>query len=115
MINFGDFFLEPHKVERGAQLRFLLTHPRSWRTPLAVLADHVEHVARVAGVDHVGLGSDFDGVPFLPEGMRSVADLPNLTEELLRRGWSEADLRKLLGENALRVLAAVEAAAVRRD
>ena len=111
MVNFADYYLDPRKVEHGAQAWFLLTHPRSWRTPLALLADHVEHVARVAGVDHVGLGSDFDGVLFLPEGMTSVADLPNLTEELMRRGWSDADLRMLLGENALRVLDAVERAA----
>jgi membrane dipeptidase len=112
MVNFADYYLDPRKVERGAQVWFLLTHPRSWQTPLAMLADHVEHVVRVAGVDHVGLGSDFDGVPFLPERMKSVADLPNLTEELLRRGWSDGDLRKLLGENALRVLEAAERAAV---
>lgn len=82
-------------------------------TPLSLLADHVEHVARVAGIDHVGLGSDFDGVPWLPEGMEDVSCFPNLTLELLRRGWSEADLRKLLGENSLRVLEEAEAAANR--
>ena len=104
MVNFADYYLDPRKLDRGDHVRFLLTHPFSWRTPLAALADHVEHVARVAGVDHVGIGSDFDGVPFLPARMGSVAELPNLTEELLRRDWSETDLRKLLGENALRVL-----------
>jgi membrane dipeptidase len=112
MINFGDLFLDPNKVKHGDQVWWIATHPRSWHTPLAVLADHVEHVARVAGADHAGLGSDFDGVPFLPDEMGGVAQLPNLSVELLRRGWSETDLRKLLGENALRVLEASERGAV---
>jgi membrane dipeptidase len=70
--------------------------------------DHLAHVARVAGVDHVGLGSDFDGVPRLPEGLEDVTRLPWLTYGLLRRGFSEADVRKVLGGNALRVLAEAE-------
>ena len=77
-------------------------------TPLSVLVDHFEHVAKVAGIDHVGIGSDFDGVPYLPEGMKDIAQLPNLTYELLRRGYSEADVRKVLGENFLRAFAAAE-------
>jgi membrane dipeptidase len=70
-------------------------------------------VARVAGHDHVGLGSDFDGTVFLPEGLRDVAGFPNLTRGLAARGWSEADLKKLLGENLLRALAEAEAVARR--
>jgi membrane dipeptidase len=77
-------------------------------TPLSVLVDHFEHVAKVAGIDHVGIGSDFDGVPYLPEGMKDIAQLPNLTYELLRRGYSESDVRKVLGENFLRAFAAAE-------
>lgn len=77
-------------------------------TPLSVLVDHFDHVAKVAGIDHVGIGSDFDGVPSLPEGMKDIAALPNLTYELLRRGYSEADVRKVLGENFLRAFAAAE-------
>ena len=78
---------------------------------VAVIVDHIEHVAAVGGVDHVGLGSDFDGVDLLPEGLEDVSCYPNITTELLRRGWEEPDIRKILGENAVRVLAAVEAAA----
>lgn len=74
-------------------------------TPLSILIDHIEHIAKVAGVDHVGLGSDFDGVPSLPQGMKDIAQLPNITYELLKRGYTEKDVRKILGENLLRVMA----------
>ena len=77
-------------------------------TPLSVLVDHFVHVAKVAGIDHVGIGSDFDGVSYLPEGMKDIAQLPNLTYELLRRGYSERDVRKVLGENFLRAFAEAE-------
>jgi membrane dipeptidase len=76
--------------------------------PLARIADHIEHIARVGGVDHVCLGSDFDGVPMLPNGLEDVSRLPRLTAELRRRGLSSEDLVKILGENTLRVLAANE-------
>ena len=78
------------------------------QTPLSVLIDHIDHIRRVAGIDHVGLGSDFDGVPTLPVGMEDVAQLPNITYELLRRGYSEEDIRKVLGENFMRAFAQVE-------
>lgn len=77
-------------------------------TTLAMLVDHIEHIAKVAGVDHVGLGSDFDGVPNLPEGMKDVGDLPVITYELLRRGHSDADVLKILGGNLMRVFAEAE-------
>jgi membrane dipeptidase len=77
-------------------------------TTLSMLVDHIDHVAKVAGVDHVGLGSDFDGVPNLPEGIRDVSDLPNITYELLRRGYSDADVLKILGGNFMRAFAEVE-------
>ena len=77
-------------------------------TPLSVLIDHIDHVAKVAGVDYVGLGSDFDGVPSLPEGMEDITQLPVITYELLRRGYSERDVRKVLGENLLRAFAEAE-------
>jgi membrane dipeptidase len=76
--------------------------------PLSVLIDHIDHIVKVAGIDHVGLGSDFDGVPSLPEGLKDVSELPNITYELLRRGYSEKDIRKVLGENFLRVFAEAE-------
>src|SRR5829696_3092783 len=84
-------------------------------TTLSMLVDHIEHIAKVAGVDHVGLGSDFDGVPNLPEGVRDVGDLPVITYELLRRGHSDADVLKILGGNLMRVFAEAErVAAVER-
>jgi membrane dipeptidase len=75
-------------------------------TPLAVLLDHFEHVARVAGVDHVGIGSDFDGVTGLPVGMEDVTRLPRLVQGLLDRGFSESDVAKMIGGNMLRVMQA---------
>lgn len=79
-------------------------------TPLSVLLDHFERVARVAGVDHVGIGSDFDGVTALPVGMEDVTMLPRIVQGLLDRGFSEADVRKMIGGNMLRVMeAAIDA------
>lgn len=72
------------------------------------VADHIFHVANVAGIDHVGIGSDFDGVPALPDGLTTAAGLPALSERLLQRGMSEGDLEKVLGQNFLRVLDEVE-------
>jgi membrane dipeptidase len=77
-------------------------------TPLSVLIDHIDHIVKVAGIDHVGLGSDFDGVPSLPEGIKDISQLPNITYELLRRGYKEEDIRKVLGENLLRAFAEAE-------
>lgn len=74
------------------------------RPPLKSLVDHIDHMARVAGVDHVGLGSDFDGVPALPEGMDSVADLPKITPALVERGYTGEQVHKILGGNLLRVM-----------
>jgi membrane dipeptidase len=75
------------------------------RPPLAVLLDHMDHIRRVAGIDHVGIGSDFDGVGgLLPAGMDDVTRLPLLAQGLLDRGYSEADIRKVLGGNMLRVM-----------
>jgi membrane dipeptidase len=80
------------------------------RPPLSVLIDHIDHIAKVAGVDHVGLGSDFDGVNGqLPEGIDSPADLPKITAALMARGYSAEDCRKILGGNLLRVFREVEA------
>jgi membrane dipeptidase len=76
------------------------------------VADHIEYVRDVAGIDAVGIGSDFDGVPTLPEGLNGVGTFPTLLAELAERGWSDADLGKLTWHNALRVLRATEAAAV---
>ena len=81
------------------------------RPTIGAVADHVEHVATVAGRAHVGIGSDFDGNRFWPEGLENVADFPNLFAELIRRGWNEDDLAALAGGNVLRVMRAAEAAA----
>lgn len=80
---------------------------------VADVADHIEHARRVAGVDHVGIGSDFDGISSTPVGLEDVSTFPVLFAELLRRGWSEEDLRKLAGGNLLRAMRAMEAVAVR--
>ena len=80
------------------------------RPPFSILIDHIDHIAKVGGVDHVGLGSDFDGVNGqLPEGLDSPADLPKITAALIARGYSAEDCRKILGGNLLRVFREVEA------
>src|SRR5271168_2294497 len=87
-------------------------HPRPVTT-LAQVADHVDHIRQVAGIDHVGLGSDFDGIEDAPVGLEGVDRYPALLEELMRRGWTDSDIAKLAGENLLRVMAAAEKVAVR--
>jgi membrane dipeptidase len=87
-------------------------NPRPQAT-LAQVADHIEHVRKVAGMDHVGLGSDFDGITNVPVGLEDVSTFPQLFAELIRRGWSDDDLRKLAGRNVLRVLREAERTAER--
>jgi microsomal dipeptidase-like Zn-dependent dipeptidase len=74
------------------------------RTPLRLLVDHFDHALQTIGADHVGIGSDFDGVPALPVGMEDCSRLPYLTAELLRRGYGEDELLGVLGGNILRVM-----------
>ena len=97
----------------GAAATSVAESTKAWaaRAPKATLgqvADHIEHIRAVAGVDHVGLGSDFDGITEVPVGLEDVSKFPDLIAELLRRGWSEQDVRKVAGLNALRVLRATE-------
>jgi membrane dipeptidase len=81
------------------------------RPPLKSLIDHIDHIAKIAGMDHVGLGSDFDGVTSLPQGIDSVADLPKITQALYDRGYNREQIQKILGGNILRVMRKVEAVA----
>jgi membrane dipeptidase len=100
-------YIDNDRVEREWTAKIL-------RPPLSALIDHIDHVAKVAGIDHVGLGSDFDGVDgATPEGINSAADLPKITQALLDRGYSANDIQKILGGNLLRVFA--EAERVSRD
>ena len=79
------------------------------RPPFSMLIDHIDHIAKIAGIDHVGIGSDFDGIPSTPEGIDSAADLPKISAALRQRGYSAADCDKILGGNLLRVFREVEA------
>ncbi len=83
------------------------------RASLADVADHIEHVRRVAGIDHAGIGSDFDGISAVPVGLEDVSTFPALFAELSRRGWTEEELRKLAGENVLRAWRQAEVVAAR--
>ncbi len=78
------------------------------RATLAQVADHIDHVRKVAGIDHLGLGSDFDGITTVPVGLEDVSKYPALTIELLKRGYSDDDVKKILGLNVLRVIRQVE-------
>jgi membrane dipeptidase len=129
MVNFFPGFLTPEgtrsvEVLFAEEERIRTEHPdpaslrvaldrwhedrRAVRGSVSTIADHIEHIIGVAGVDHVGIGSDFDGVPILPEGMEDVSRLPALTRELARRGATHDEIRKVLGQNILRVFAEVE-------
>jgi len=99
---------EQHRIAK----EYRDTHPEPHAT-LADVADHIEHVRKVAGIDHVGIGSDLDGIDFGPDGLEDVSKYPYLFAELIRRGWGDADLKKLAGENLLRVLRQAEATAHR--
>jgi len=95
-------YIEVDRIEREWMARIP-------RPPLKSLIDHIDHIAKVAGIDHVGLGSDFDGVSgATPQGIDSAADLPKITQALLDRGYSDADIKKVLGGNILRVFGEVE-------
>jgi membrane dipeptidase len=83
------------------------------KATLADVANHMDHIRSVAGASHVGIGSDFDGIPTVPAGLEDVSTYPALTAELLRRGWPEDDVKKALGLNVLRVMRRVEAVAAR--
>jgi membrane dipeptidase len=130
MVNFGSFFITHDVVERVAagraeKSRLEAIHPDDpeaveqaldrWyelnpmpRVTVSDVADHVDHIRSKAGIDHVGLGSDYDGVKSLPEGLEDVSGFPLLLAELLRRGYSREDVAKVAGLNTLRVMTEVE-------
>jgi membrane dipeptidase len=89
-------------VEAGMK-EWYTAHPDPAAT-VAMVADHIDHIRQVAGIDHIGIGSDFDGIQSTPAGLEDVSKYPVLTAELLRRGYSDADLKKVLGQNVLRVM-----------
>ena len=92
------------------QRAFEAANPRPMATP-ATVADHLDHMREVAGIDHIGIGGDYDGTAFTPQGLEDVSGYPNLIAELLTRGWSQAELSKLTWGNAVRVLRDAEAVA----
>jgi len=108
---FGGLYIGQPDKAAAALAEWKQAHPAP-RVTLSDVADHIEHVAKVAGVDHVGIGSDFDGVDnVLPEGLGDVGTYPALLAELMRRGWSDTDIAKVAGGNVLRVMARAEAVA----
>ncbi len=102
----GLYIGQPDRA-KAAMVQWEEQHPRPVTTMLQV-ADHIDHVRRVAGIDHVGLGSDFDGVEDAPVGIDGVNRYPALLEELMRRGWPDSDIAKVAGGNLLRVMASAE-------
>jgi membrane dipeptidase len=109
---FGGLFIGQPDRAKAAFTQWLAAHPKPTVT-LSMVADHVEHVAQVAGRDCVGFGSDFDGIPDTPEGLDGVDKYPALLAELARRGWGHDDLVKVSGGNLLRVMRAAEAVSQR--
>jgi len=107
----GLYIGQPERA-KAALAEWDAQHPRPVTT-LVQVADHIEHIRQVAGVDHVGLGSDFDGIPDAPVGLEGVDRYPALLQELMRRGWSDADIAKLAGENLLRTMSAAEEVSMR--
>jgi membrane dipeptidase len=104
---FGGLYIGDPARAKAALAAWETANPEPVVT-LGQVADHIDHIARVAGVDHVGIGSDFDGVGRMPQGLEDVSTYPALLAELMRRGWSDADVAKAAGGNILRVMAAAE-------
>jgi len=109
---FGGLYIGQPERAAAALKSWDMAHPKPPVT-LADVADHIEHIRKVAGADHVGLGSDFDGIPETPTGLEGVDRFPALLQELARRGWSDADLGKVAGGNLLRVMSQAEVVSAR--
>lgn len=112
----AEFPNDEAKVD-AAMDEWLKAHPHPHRATLSDVADHIDHIRKVAGIDYIGLGSDFDGFRGGIPGLNDVSHYPDLLAELLRRGYSKSDIKKVAGENMLRVMRAVEkvAAELRRQ
>jgi len=95
----ADFDARPEAERKGQ------TAPRA---TLSQVADHIDHIRKVAGIDHIGFGGDFDGITQVVQGLEDVSKYPDLTAELMKRGYSDADLKKILGQNVLRVMRQTE-------
>ncbi|HVN44069.1 MAG TPA: dipeptidase [Steroidobacteraceae bacterium] len=109
---FGGLYIGQPERAAAALKSWEAAHPKPPVT-LSDVADHIEHIRQVAGADHVGLGSDFDGIPETPTGLEGVDRFPALLQELARRGWSDADLGKVAGGNLLRVMERAESVSAR--
>lgn len=99
--------MSPEERERVSEE--IMSRVQFPKATIAQVADHIEHIRKIAGVEHIGIGADYDGNSLWPEGLEDVSTYPNLFAELIRRGWSDADLKLLAGENILRVMAEAEA------
>jgi membrane dipeptidase len=129
MVNFFSGFIDPEAVKRAEEWRKVYRELRSqtgddadlrkkmseWekdhpipRAKLSQVLDHIQHIARVAGIDHVGIGSDFDGINSAPVGLEDVSCFPHITQGLLDRGFTPEQIRKILGGNLLRAFAQAE-------
>ena len=104
---YGGLYIGQPDRAKAALAAWEHEHPKPQAT-LAQVADHIDHIRQVAGIDHVGLGSDFDGIPDTPRGLEGVDKYPDLLAELMRRGWSDGDVAKVAGANVLRVMADCE-------
>jgi membrane dipeptidase len=109
---YGGLYIGQPERAKAALEEWERQHPKPVVT-LEQVADHIEHIRAVAGIDHVGIGSDFDGIPQAPRGLEDVARYPALLVELMRRGWTDADVAKVAGENILRVMAEAERVAAK--
>jgi len=107
-------FKDDTQAYNEAERRLFADNP-IYVAPYTRIVDHIDHIRNVAGIDYVGLGSDFDGVPFLPAGMNGAEDLVLVTYEMLRRGYSETEIKKVLGENLLRAMSQMERVAGNRQ
>ncbi len=107
----GLYIGQPERA-KAALAAWEKEHPKP-RATLQQVADHIDHISKIAGVEHVGIGSDFDGIDDTPKGLEAVDRYPALLAELMRRGWTDAEVAKVAGANLLRVLAAAEQVAAR--